>query len=264
MDSNEIPRLIGELQSKVNEVEQLAKSLIPKVEKLEGKKTELDEAQLVFSVWTKIVDCQMHFNDMVMRVRGLAVTLLLAAFGAAAYSLQSPVFLSVFGRSVHISFFVIVFGLAGWIALWLMDLGHFHKLLRGAVNKGIEVETSYKKTPHIGPLLGMTECITEESRKFIGERKMTAAVKLAICYGIILVCGLAFCFIIWNSVRTDTIPPQAKESLLKISPDSLTLRVEQAPLLIQQACPPRKHSLAPGNGNKEKCDKSKGPEEGSK
>ena len=106
----------------------------------ENKIEKIEVARLIMSAWTKIVDTQMHFNEMVMKVRSLAITLILAAFGAAAYAVQAPIFLGVYGKSVHIAFFIIIFGLTGWIALWVMDLGHFHKLLRGAVTKGMELE----------------------------------------------------------------------------------------------------------------------------
>ena len=139
----------------------------------ENKKQRLEEAQLIMSAWTKIVDTQMHFNEMVMKVRSLAITLILAAFGAAAYAVQAPIFLGVYGKSVHIAFFIIIFGLTGWIALWVMDLGHFHKLLRGAVTKGMQLEAQYRDDGIVGGLLGMTTAISNESRTLMG-RKVSA------------------------------------------------------------------------------------------
>jgi len=199
-----------------------------------NKTSSLEESQLIMSAWTKIVDTQMHFNEMVMKVRSLAITLILAAFGAAAYSVQAPLFLGVYGAHVHIAFFIIIFGLTGWVALWVMDLGHFHKLLRGAVTKGMALENEYKDHALVGGLLGMTTAISSESRTLLGI-KVSAGKKIGIFYAVVFISGVSFCWVALNYIHKEDL---VKDQVMKIkimSEDQggIVLRVEPPTLVLK-------------------------------
>ena len=76
------------VEERLTTIETTLENLNLAVEDIQKKENTIEESKLVFAAWSKIVDTQMHFNDMVMRVRNLAVTLILAVFGAAAYGLQ--------------------------------------------------------------------------------------------------------------------------------------------------------------------------------
>jgi hypothetical protein len=232
---SELTARIGVLERKVLSVEQ--ENIALKLEA--GRKSTLEEAELILSTWTKTVDTQMHFNEMVMKVRSLAITLLLASFGAAAYSLQTPQFLTVSGRPVHVAAFIIAFGLVGWVALAVVDLQHFHKLLRGTVAFGMRLEKIYKEHIVLGPLLGMTTAIAEESRTFLGMKKImgfkaTAGKKIAAFYFVVLIAGVSFFFIALNYIDKSEL---TKEQVLKIVTDNgngMVLRVEPPTLLLKE------------------------------
>src|SRR6266568_6472968 len=194
------------------------------------KDSSVARQELIVNVWNKIVDTQMHFNEMVMRVRNLAITLVLAVFGAAAYSIQSPLFVQLGGREVHISLFIISFGLVGWVALGILDVGHFHMLLRGAVKKGMDLEKQYSEDPLLGHLLGMTTVISGESRRFL-RWKPSAGNKITTFYVVVLASGLLLCGVIYQLRKSD-LGIQNREQVIKLitgTPEGLVIRVEQQP-----------------------------------
>ena len=153
-------------------------------EELEQKRSEL-----VFQAWKAVVDVQMHFNEMAMRVRNIAITLILAVFGAAVLSLQRELYFRWGHRQVHVASVLMIFGLMGWIAVGLMDWGFYHRLLIGAVKKSLEIENLYRDDP----IFGMTHLIMKESRiKLWGGHQMRARDKIFIFYFIILLVGVLF------------------------------------------------------------------------
>lgn len=226
------------------ELESAIVELRAKVEEITKQIQPLHREQFIFSAWAKVVDTQMHFNDMVMRVRNLAITLILAAFGAAAYSVQAQIFVNVFGSPVHVSFFIIVFGLAGWVALWVMDLGHFHKLLRGAVGFGMDIEKEYQNDPFLKNLLGMTTRISKESREFMGY-PIKAGKKLGVFYSVVFVIGLCFSIVTFNLDQKSNISDQPKEQILKLITDNqsgVVLRLEPPTIVLKEEVQAKKPS----------------------
>jgi hypothetical protein len=133
------------------------------------KLENIDERKLLLDAWKAIVDVQMHFNDMLMRVRNLGITLILAVFGAAAFSLQYELYLHTFWKRVHVASAIIVFGLFAWIGIGFLDR-YYNKLLAGAVAKSAALEDIYDEN-----WLGMTHNITEESRKVFGRSNLLKA-----------------------------------------------------------------------------------------
>lgn len=134
----------------------------------------------------------MHFNDMLMKVRNLGITLLLAVFGAAAFSLQYELYLGLpFGR-YHLATLIIAFGLVAWLGIWFMDR-YYNKLLAGAVAKSTEIEDQYDED-----WLGMTHAITQESRTLLGKANaMTARNQMALfLYLPILAMGFLYILIV--------------------------------------------------------------------
>lgn len=156
------------------------------------KLTTNEERRLLLDAWKAIVEVQMHFNDMLMKVRNLGVTLLLAVFGAAAFSLQYELYLHLpFGR-YHLATLIIAFGLIAWLSIWFMDR-YYNKLLAGAVSKSTEIEDLYDED-----WLGMTHSITHESRTLLGRTNaMKARNQLSLfLYLPILLMGLFYIVIV--------------------------------------------------------------------
>lgn len=147
-----------------------------------------EERELVLNAWKAVVEVQMHFNDMLMRIRNLGITLILAVFGAAALSLQYELFFQLSFFRFHLATLVITFGLVAWVGIGFVDR-YYHKLLVGAVTQSTRIEDIYDED-----WFGMTHAITEESRTLFGRRNLMTARRQMFwfLYAPILLVGLIF------------------------------------------------------------------------
>jgi hypothetical protein len=97
--------------------------------------------------WKQAVGVQMHFNDIALRIRGLVVTILVAAFGASGWALKEDVNLGPMPGATVILF---VGGVAIWL-FWFMDEAWYHRLLLGSVMHAIRIEEGVALTlPELG------------------------------------------------------------------------------------------------------------------
>jgi hypothetical protein len=104
-------------------------------------KQEPTDASLLLEVWKATVEVQKHFNDIGLRIRSLALTALTFILGGTAFAflngdlLRVPV-LQVLSPAV----FLPIIGVPLWVAFWIIDVRWYHRLLRGAVAEGKEIE----------------------------------------------------------------------------------------------------------------------------
>lgn len=118
------------------------------------KKDEKEnDKKLLLEVWKQCVDVQMHFNDMEMKIRSLAVTVITAISGAIGYLLKE----NIYHQFIIILAFI---GIAAWLCFYLMDRFMYHKLLIGAVNSGINIE---KRLESLGINVDLGEQIKQAS-----------------------------------------------------------------------------------------------------
>jgi hypothetical protein len=120
-------------------------------------------------IWSKAVDTQMHFNEMSVKSRHLGLTFVAAALGVSVVLLSRhddfSLMINICGMSIplHISVLII---LAAAGAIWgvkILDLGVYHRMLRGAVTFGEDFEQNYmKKIFQLDK--GMTQAISHFSR----------------------------------------------------------------------------------------------------
>ena len=121
------------------------------------------------AIWAKAVDTQMHFNEMCVKSRQLGLTFVAAALGVGIVLLSRgeafafPISIKGIEFQLHIA---VVLLLGAWLALVAvrgLDLGVYHKMLRGAVTFGEDFEQHYMK--QIFDLdKGMTQAISLYSR----------------------------------------------------------------------------------------------------
>ena len=97
-----------------------------------------NDKQLLLEAWKETVNVQMHFNEMEMKIRTLAVTVISALSGAIGYLLKEHI-----TNSIFITLLIFV-GFAAWICFYFMDRYMYHKLLKGAVQAGIQIEEKLK------------------------------------------------------------------------------------------------------------------------
>jgi hypothetical protein len=96
--------------------------------------------KLQVEAWKMTVQVQQHFNDIEMKIRALAITVLTAVVGAAALAIQEGTTLDVGGAKFHLGAAIFVIGLLAWVLFYFVDQIWYHRLLLGAVEHGEKLE----------------------------------------------------------------------------------------------------------------------------
>ena len=147
------------------------------------------ETELILEEWKTVIQTQMHFNDMIMKMRTTGVSVVLAVFGAAAYSLQfDRLYLTISGYSFHASVLIIAFGLGMLVGVFGLDYFYYYKMLLGAVKRGYEIDEAYKdRQVDNTKIFGMTTMIRDE----IGKPRKSK-VFIGLFYGLVFALGIVF------------------------------------------------------------------------
>lgn len=133
------------------------------------------DPSLELEAWKATIDVQKHFNDLAMRVRGLAITVLGAFLAAAGYGLSKPTSIAIAGSVAPLSGVILASGFVVWVAFYVMDRMWYHRLLKAAVKHGRGIEDRLKlKIPSVS----LTTTIDEES-PLVGLR---AGARLSVFY----------------------------------------------------------------------------------
>jgi hypothetical protein len=102
-------------------------------------------------VWKKTVDVQQHFNDLQLRIRNLAITVVAAIVSASGLTLVQKLHITFLGADFPVAVFLQATALASWGAFFVMDRYWYYRLLLAAVGHGVSIEKSIKKSlPEIG------------------------------------------------------------------------------------------------------------------
>jgi len=157
--------------------------------------------ELLFDEWKVVIETQMHFNDMIMRVRATGVSVVLAVFGAAAYSLQFvKLVLVISGYKFHVAAPIVSFGLAMLAGLFGLDYFYYYKMLIGSVERGYELDKTFA-TLGEPKVLGMTTLIRDSVGK-PGRAKRY----LWFFYGLVFFVGAIFLV----SILLGFVPPPSE------------------------------------------------------
>jgi hypothetical protein len=159
---------------------------------------DIEETKLILEEWKTVIGTQMHFNDMIMRMRTTGVSIVLAVFGAAAYSLQyDKLYLTINAYSFHVAVLIIAFGLGMLVGVFGLDYFYYYKMLLGAVRRGYEIDQAYKdRRVDGGKIFGMTTMIRDEIGK-PGKSKHLVWLfyGLVFALGIIFIVGILFGYV---------------------------------------------------------------------
>lgn len=167
------------------------------------KKPSLEsEATLSVDIWKKTIDVQQHFNDLELRIRNFAFTILGIIISASAVAYKEY-------ETAYLSWVLVLVGLVIWLMFFMMDFFWYHRLLIGSVKHGTKIEEMWKR--YI-PALGLTSSISEHSPivtrrgKRWGSNKRMAVFYLTIA-GLQLLLATGF-FIAWLTRK----PAEKKDS----------------------------------------------------
>ena len=133
--------------------------------------TQDSERDKYLSIWEKAVDTQMHFNEMSVKSRQLGLTFVAGALGVAVVLLSRgqefslEFYLVWFSLQVHVAVLLVLGAYLALRAVKLLDLNVYHKMLRGAVSFGEDLEEIYLMKHDLLELeKGMTQAISHFSR----------------------------------------------------------------------------------------------------
>lgn len=151
----------------------------------------LEKTKLVLEEWKTVIETQMHFNDMIMRLRTTGISIVLAFFGAASLSLQyAQLYLTIFNFNFHAAALIIASGLVLLLSIFVLDYCYYYRMLLGAVERGYQIDKAFKEKPLDGiSLFGMST----EIREAIGKPHRSKYYVWAF-YGLVLVFGIVFIF----------------------------------------------------------------------
>ncbi|MEU6111560.1 hypothetical protein ABZ853_24505 [Streptomyces albidoflavus] len=136
-------------------------------------------------MWKQSIAVQQHFNDIGWRIRGLALTALTFALGAAAVAAREKSTVQFFGWDVQLSSSLLVMGLILWLSFYFVDQIWYHRLLVGAVKHGEKLEDALReRLPEAGLTKSISEISPYEVKFGFGSVVIRSAAKMRIFYSI--------------------------------------------------------------------------------
>jgi phosphoglycolate phosphatase-like HAD superfamily hydrolase len=114
---------------------------------------ETRPSSAVVEVWKKVVDVQQHFNDLELRIRNYALTVLGGLFAVIGFAIKEHAY-----RGGLVG--VLVASLVLLYAFYFMDRHWYHPLLLGSVKHGSFIEDRYRRN---FPEMGLTTAIGNTS-----------------------------------------------------------------------------------------------------
>ncbi|AGK76783.1 hypothetical protein AB0407_12555 [Streptomyces microflavus] len=147
----------------------------------------MDDARIshYLEMWKQTIAVQQHFNDIEWRIRGLALTALTFALGAAAVAAREKSTIQLFDWRIQLSSSLLSIGLILWLAFYFVDQIWYHRLLIGAVKHGEALEVTLREKL---PEAGLTHAISANSpypvNFKVGVITIGSSAKMRIFYGI--------------------------------------------------------------------------------
>jgi len=106
--------------------------------------SDKDMLSIIIEEYKLAVKTQMHFNDMIMRMRTTAISVFLALISASAISLQYNMTLTICQHVFHASIFIVIMGIVLFVSIYIIDVKYYNQMLIGAVNKTYKMDETFK------------------------------------------------------------------------------------------------------------------------
>ena len=109
-------------------------------------------------LWKVAIDTQMHFNELLIKMRTTVISIILATFGASAIALKDMNwFVNILGCEFRVSVVILAIGIVFLFVQFLIDATYYFRLLLGAVDYTEYIDKKYKNYD----LFGLTSCISK-------------------------------------------------------------------------------------------------------
>lgn len=152
----------------------------------------------LFAVWKEYEGVAMHFNDLLIRLRTQALGGVAALAALAAVMVRGDLAPSIRWSVLACAFILLILF---WVAVWILDLRYYNRLLHGAVKALLEIEAlSRNNKPLTG--LALSTRIEETAERGIekapGENTCFAGGRLtvwcfygSVCLGLLTGLGIS-------------------------------------------------------------------------
>lgn len=151
----------------------------------------------IIDEWKLVVQTQMHFNEMIMKIRAGIVAVVYAVFGASAFVLQyNDLWTNIYGFNAHPSYGLIVIGITILFGIFYLDYKYYYRMLIGATNRADEIANEFK---NFGGRKYFSLSI--DIREAISKKKGASKKFVKLFYSLPIVGGfvyLAFIIVIYN------------------------------------------------------------------
>lgn len=122
--------------------------------------TDKELLDAYIEMWKETIGVQKHFNDIELRIRSLALTVLTFVLGGAALAVKERQSVRMFDAEISLGAVILLAGLCVWLAFYFMDQVWYHRFLVGAVRHGEALERVMRETL---PEAGLTIEISNSS-----------------------------------------------------------------------------------------------------
>lgn len=168
-----------------------------------------NKLSLIVDLWKKTVDVQQHFNDLELRIRNYALTILAAVVGFAAYTVKENFQITAYGHNFSVASPLLLSSVFLWLAFYFMDRFWYHRLLYGAVDHGRVIEDRWKR---ILPEISLTDSIGRFSPLKVFRLTIHTPRKIDLFYGV----GVLFLFVL--SLLAQVVVRPTKTSVVAPEP----------------------------------------------
>jgi hypothetical protein len=154
---------------------------------------ELERLKLMIEAWKKTVDVQQHFNDIQIRIRNFAITVLTAVLAAAGVATQQHTSVTfaipLVGETIHtlLAVWILGAGVIALMAVYITELG-YHQLLKGAVEHADSIQNRLEKIePLVSMSIALGDTIGRNSAIYFFGGKVRSTTRVNLFYLVILV-----------------------------------------------------------------------------
>jgi hypothetical protein len=146
---------------------------------------DAEKLRTYVELWKQTIDVQKHFNDIEMRIRALALTVLTFALGAAAVAIKDGTRVTVLRGHIELAALILFLSAVLWLIFYFVDQIWYHRLLIGAVVHGESLEAEIAKLIPLGGddnKTGLTKQIHESSPYRLFGKDLHSKAKIRIFY----------------------------------------------------------------------------------
>ncbi len=121
-----------------------------------------------FELWKAYEDVAMHFNDLIIKLRIQALAALVT-FSSIIIVLRETETIN----QITI-FYLLLFILAGWISIWVLDMRYYNRLLEGSVDALLKIEkVSFKNFKKEVENIALSTSIEKAFKKKLNHEKQS-------------------------------------------------------------------------------------------